>query len=203
MSGPVLTVIPLISKFLNKSKLNLVENGKDLSPTLKKTIPNASKEFINWLVGFTDAEGSFSIKPDTRGTSVIVGFKFSIELHIDDVEILYKIAQRLGVGTVNLVKNRDSALFSVYKLDDIVRVILPIFQEFPLQTTKYLDFISFKEAVLIKLNTESGGVLHHRKTISNIDLTKIKTLKARMNSGRLKIDVVQMALLTNKVSINM
>lgn len=143
MSGPVLLAIPNMSKFLNRSHLKLAEDGRDLSPKLKEIIPNASKDFINWLVGFTDGEGSFSIKPDTRGTSLSIGFKFSIELHVDDIEILHKIAQTLGVGSVNLVKTRDSAIFSVYKLDDIVRVIIPIFQEFPLQTTKYLDFTSF------------------------------------------------------------
>lgn len=146
MSGSVLLHQPFIYKFLNKPNINLVEESKDLSSHLKINIANASKDFLNWLAGFTDAEGFFYI---SQGTSS-VAFKFSIELHVDDIEVLHKIAQTLGVGSVKLVKGRDSAIFYVHKLDDIVRVIIPIFQEFPLQTTKYLDFISFSEAALIK-----------------------------------------------------
>ena len=69
-------------------------------------------------------------------------FSFQIELHKDDKAILYKIAELLGVGFVYLPKTRNSVRFEVTKLEDIVRVILPIFEEFPLQTTKNLDFSS-------------------------------------------------------------
>lgn len=69
---------------------------------------------------------------------------------MDDIEVLHKIAQTLGVGIVRLIKGRNSATFSVNKIEDFVRVIIPVFREFPLQTTKNLDFISFSEAVLIK-----------------------------------------------------
>jgi hypothetical protein len=78
-----------------------------------------------------------------------------------------------------------------------VRVILPIFQEFPLQTTKHLDFISFSEAVIIKLSVKGT-----KKIISKPYLIKIQNLKANMNSGRLTIDKEQLEFLTKRVSIN-
>lgn len=204
MSVPVLSPVPSVYKFLNKPCFNLAEGGKDLPPHLKKNIPNASKDFLNWLAGFTDAEGLFLINPDNRGTSLSVVFKFSIELHVDDIEVLHKIAQTLGVGSVKLVKGRNSAIFSVYKLDDLVRVIIPVFQEFPLQTTKYLDFTCFSKAVLIKWNSETRGkgMLRALKIISREDMVKIRTLKTRMNSGRLTINKKQIALLINNISIN-
>jgi len=116
---------------------------------------------------------------------------------VDDVEVLHKIAKILGVGVVKINKNRNSAVFYVSKFNDIVRVILPIFQEFPLQTTKHLDFISFSEAVRIKLNLKGT-----KKRISKPDLIKIKNLKANMNSGRLTIDKEQLEFLTKRVFIN-
>jgi hypothetical protein len=82
-----------------------------------------------------------------------------------------------------------------------VRVILPIFQEFPLQTTKNLDFTCFSEAVRIKLNSE-GFVTNKRVKISETDLIKMKKLRANMNSGRLAIDKEQLDNLTKRVSIN-
>lgn len=82
-----------------------------------------------------------------------------------------------------------------------MRVILPIFQEFPLQTTKNLDFTCFSEAVRIKLNSE-GFVTNKRVKISETDLIKMKKLRANMNSGRLAIDKEQLDNLTKRVSIN-
>lgn len=82
-----------------------------------------------------------------------------------------------------------------------MRVILPIFQEFPLQTTKNLDFTCFSEAVRIKLNSE-GFVTNKRVKISETDLIKMKKLRANMNSGRLALDKEQLDNLTKRVSIN-
>ena len=82
-----------------------------------------------------------------------------------------------------------------------MRVILPIFQEFPLQTTKNLDFTCFSEAILIKLNSESFGTKKIVR-ISETDLIKIKNLRANMNSGRLTIDKEQLDNLTKRVYIN-
>ena len=63
MRGPVLLICPILSQsgnFLNKSNFNLLID-KDLPLHIKENIPNASKEFINWFVGFADAEGCFTI----------------------------------------------------------------------------------------------------------------------------------------------
>lgn len=79
-----------------------------------------------------------------------------------------------------------------------MRVILPIFQEFPLQTSQNLDFTCSswpggprQEAVRIKLNSE-GFVTKKRVRISETDLIKIKNLRANLNSGRLAIDKEQL-----------
>lgn len=190
-----------IEKFIKNFNLNLSNNNpKDLPFHIKKIIPNASIQFIEWLVGFTDAEGSFSIHASETRNSVY--FRFGIELHVDDIEILYKIAQTLGIGRVIKAKNRNTAYFYVNH-DDIIRVIIPIFQEFPLQTSKHLDFICFYKAVLIKFNTKSleGGA--SKEKISETDIIKIKKLKESMNGRRFIIDKKQEDNLRYKVSINM
>jgi len=63
---------------------------------------------------------------------------FVIELHKDDVEILNKICKTLDIGSVRIYDNY--ARFTVSKFEEIVNIIIPIFKEFPLQTTKHLDF---------------------------------------------------------------
>ncbi len=172
----------------------------DLPVHLKKILPSASKEFLEWLVGFTDAEGSFFIIPKNNWTNI--GLAFKIEVHIDDVEILYKIAKTLGIGNVYLGQTRPIAIFSVSKFGDITSVIIPIFKEFPLQTTKYLDFISFLDAALIKLNSNKERLAGGAKNLSKRELVQLKKLKESMNSGRLEIDSKQEKKLEKKVSIN-
>lgn len=185
-----------VSKFISNLNFKLPDNNpKDLPIHLKKNMPSATREFIQWLVGFTDAEGSFYIYNNKSWTAA--SLRFSIELHADDIEILDKIAQTLGVGRVVKDRKRNSAVFYVVNFDDIIRVIIPLFQEFPLQTSKYLDFTCFSKAALIKSESPEGI-----RKISKTDLFEIKKLKETMNSKRLIIDKEQEEFLSNKVSIN-
>lgn len=193
----------LVEKLRENFLLSLPNNNiyTDLPPHLKKILPSSSKEFLEWLVGFTDGEGTFSIV--TQGNWSYVGLNFSIELHIDDVEILHKIVQKLGVGAVHISKTRQSAKFLVNIFEDINSVIIPIFNEFPLQTTKYLDFTSFKQAAIIK--SASEGFYRGRISYNNFSkagLEKLKKLKDNMNSGRSVLKPKQDELLREKVSIN-
>lgn len=158
-------------------------------------MPSATKEFIQLLVGFTDAECSFYIYNNKGWTAA--SLRFSIELYADDIGVLYKIAQTLGVGRLVKDKIGHSAVFYVVNLDDMIRVIIPLFQEFPLQTSKYLDFTFFSKAALIKSKSPEGV-----SKISKTDIMDIKKLKERMNSKRLTIDKKQEDFLSNKVSMN-
>jgi hypothetical protein len=189
-----------LTKYIKKSEFNMLNydpNNSSLPLQLKKVIPNASRQFIEWFVGFTDAEGCFYIQPNKTKTSFQL--VFHIELHIDDIDVLYKIVEILGVGRVIKIKGRNSAKLYIYKFDDIIKVLIPIFQEFPLQTTKYLDFISFLEIALIKnLSSSSKRSLK----ISESDIMNIKKLKENMNSGRSIINKEQEELLKNKISLN-
>lgn len=143
-----------------------------------------------------DAEGNFSIKINHK----TVNFRFTINLHSDDIEILHKIANTLGIGKVSRDKNRNSAVYTVNNFNDIIKIILPIFKQFPLQTSKYLDFICFSKAIQLKLKSKGSGP---NIKVSETDLTTIKNLKASMNSGRLKLKTSELNKLTNQVSINM
>jgi hypothetical protein len=118
-------------------------------------------------------------------------------LHYDDIEILKKIAHNLGVGKVYMVGNR-SAKYSVSAFQDIVSIILPIFNLYPLQTTKALDFADFSEAVKIVLNSKANG---KRLRLTEAEILKIKNLKIGMNRNRV-IGEDQLAILSNRVDIN-
>lgn len=63
-------------------------------------------------------------------------------LPVDDIEVLYTIKKRLGVGTVRTQDNYSTSEIS--KLEDIKLILIPLLENNPLHTTKYLDFLDFK-----------------------------------------------------------
>lgn len=154
---------PANLKFDNKSSKNLNENK-----------PNSwDKEFnsfLKWFVGFTDGEGNFLISLD-RG---YIRFRFKISMHIDNLEALNIIKSKLNIGNVTIEKDRNRCSFVVQDFLEIKDVICPIFIEFPLLTSKNLDFQDFYQAVQIK----------NKKNLSFADKEKIISLKNGMNSQR-------------------
>lgn len=116
----------------------------------KTPFPN-KEAFLNWFVGFVDAEGNFMIRINKEKEAV--SFEFRIILHKDDKEILEDIRNYLLVGHCRLEGNHYY-MFRIGDLIQIKNVLIPIFLSYPLQTTKNLDFESFYEA--IKLYTTSG-----------------------------------------------
>ena len=62
----------------------------------------------NWVTGFTDAEGCFSViltkLPTIRKWRIIVSFE--INLHSKDISVLYKIKDFFGVGSINSRNNK-------------------------------------------------------------------------------------------------
>jgi hypothetical protein len=67
---------------------------------------------------------------------------FRIVLHIDDIDTLYNIKNKLEVGQVRK-HGTNSALFIVSNISDINNIILPIFEKFPLLSLKALDLADF------------------------------------------------------------
>ena len=133
-------------------------------------LKNVSSEFLSWFSGFTDAEGNFLISIDRQ----YVRFRFKISLHIDDVEVLNTIKSNLNVGTVTLESSRNRCSYIIQNYEEIKNIICPIFNAFPLHTSKRLDFENFSQAVFIKDN----------KKLSDTDMSKIVYLKNTMNTKR-------------------
>lgn len=145
-------------------------NKKSNVRTENNLLKNVSSEFLYWFSGFTDAEGNFLISIDRQ----YVRFRFKISLHIDDVEVLNTIKSNLNVGTVTLESSRNRCSYIIQNYEEIKNIICPIFNAFPLHTSKRLDFENFAQAVFIKDN----------KQLSDAGLSKIVSLKNTMNTKR-------------------
>lgn len=135
-----------------------------------------NKNFLEWFVGFVDAEGCFKIKPKFRLDKTIVHsfyFEFEIKLHIDDKAVLDYICATLGIGKVYVRGNTCSWIVGN---EQGIRILLDIFRSFPLNGVKHLDFIDFSRAFDLYFNRVG--------TLSLDLINLILGLKNGMNTGR-------------------
>nr|QCQ69140.1 LAGLIDADG endonuclease [Powellomyces hirtus] len=101
----------------------------------------SKEQFSRWLMGFIDAEGNFQVYLD-RGYLRVM---FRIRLHVDDIQVLYKIRDFLGVGRVKSC--RTNCVFIISNLHELHTVLIPLIYKYRLFTTKWLDFMDFRLVV--------------------------------------------------------
>jgi len=106
------------------------------------------KNFSEWFQGFCDAESNFTIRIRKKKDKIL-GFEFifRISLHIDDLNVLEMIQEKLKCGRIR--KNRNTYELRISSLKDIEEVIIPRFDNYPLMTKKYLDYLNFRKSFFI------------------------------------------------------
>jgi hypothetical protein len=109
-------------------------------------------EFNQWFTGFSDAEGCFYFSVSQMGENSVISFKFSIHPHLHDIETLEFIKANLDCGVISISRTSISAKLETNKFNDIRTKLLPLFDEFPLNGVKYLDYLAFKKGMGIKLD---------------------------------------------------
>ena len=131
--------------------------------------------FYNWLTGFTDGEGYFNISPTKRNGKITnFNFIFKLSLHIQDIQVLEYIRDKLNIGRITKDIHRNECSLTITKLEDI-KSIINIFDKSKLNTTKYLDYLDFKEAYNLYVNR-----VEYNEELIN----KILLLKNKMNNNR-------------------
>ena len=173
---------------------------KDISLASQSNIINPKglpldSTFLQWFVGFTDAEGNFSINPikNTKLNVSRFSFMFKITLHQDDEAVLKYIKDKLGIGGVRYYKKE--CIFNVTDKEGIA-LLISIFDKYNLNTTKHLDFLDFKEAFYIYWNSSgrrqaagacSAGEKNTPEGLYSVK-EKIFELKNKMNTNRINYD---------------
>nr|YP_010218646.1 LAGLIDADG endonuclease [Morchella brunnea]UBU98509.1 LAGLIDADG endonuclease [Morchella brunnea] len=108
-----------------------------------------------------------------------IGFQveltFSLTQHSRDTQLMKSLVEHLDCGRYIERPDRFAGVFTVNKLKDIEEKIVPLFNQYPLQCVKSLDYADFKRvAEIIK---DKGHL-----TASGLD--QIRKIKSGMNSGR-------------------
>lgn len=118
-----------------------------------KTI-KLDKNFINWLVGFTDAEGNFhiSLKGLQGNKYNNLNLIFQIGLHEKDLAVLEFIKNKLNCGSIS--KTNGKCNFFISDQKSILDVVLPIFDSVELKSSKYFQYLVFKKAADLLINKE-------------------------------------------------
>jgi hypothetical protein len=106
----------------------------------------------DWIVGFTDAEGCFSVRP-SRNT---IRCEFCVSQDERSKHVLFAIKAFFGVGNVHRAGGLRSSseargtmwVYSVGNLTALQSVIIPFFETNRLHTSKYCTWLKFRSAVL-------------------------------------------------------
>jgi len=106
----------------------------------------------NYITGFVDGEGNFSISISPRNFKDVkweIRPSFSISQRKRDRGILFKIKDYFGCGIVRPNRKDNTYKYEVRSLQDLKNKIIPHFKKYPLQTTKRIDFEIFSQVIQI------------------------------------------------------
>lgn len=153
-------------------------------------------EMASYITGLVDGEGSFVVSFSKRGklkTGVEVRPSFSVSQHKRNRAILERLQQYFGCGSIRFDKHDDTYKYEVRSLDEIVKYILPHFEQYPLQTTKQQDFERLKMVCLLMKAD------HHREEAGITKIIQTAYLMNNLGARRYTKDVLLQTVSKMKV----
>lgn len=162
----------------------------------------------DWISGFTQSDGSFVINYSTikHGIPVRPTPVFNLTQSNLDYDLFIEIQKYLGIGRV--YKNRQNVTFVVRTIDEIVEVLLPLFDKHPLRGSKLEAYNIFKAVVLMikeKKHLTLEGIIQilNLSYFMNKDtsLRTEETKKILEESIRLKFGLVSLASAAPKIEL--
>lgn len=132
---------------------------------------NAEDLNYAYLVGIIEGDGWISVSKKGKYISYEVG----IELSIEDIQLLYKIKNILGVGIIKTRKRItktgkeiELGILCIRNKKHLKEIIIPIFDKYPMLTNKQYDYIRLKSN-LLKNIIYSKDLLEYSRPIEPIN----------------------------------
>lgn len=159
--GLITTVALYIYLYLYLTKTKTKTNNNNNITILKDKFlissPNLEpfyldRSFIEWFVGFVDAEGNFNINLRNllNNTYKNAQFTFQIGLHEDDEKVLEFIMSTLKCGHISRSKGKVN--YFVNDINSLLNIIIPIFDHYNLNSSKVYHYMLFRKAVSLTKN---------------------------------------------------
>ncbi len=140
-----------------------------------------------WVAGFVSGDGSFNIKT-TKLHSGRVQLRFAIHLHIRETEVIKGLANYLLDSKYNhhsvdqeneklkyIYYTENSVAIQIVNFSDILNIIIPFFEKYPIQGMKRLDFVDFKIV---------ADMVNNKEHLTSKGFDKILQIKEGMNLNR-------------------
>ena len=129
-----------------------------------------SKLSADYIVGLTDGEGSFTvyIRPPSKKEGSVhyrIQCRYYIKLREDDLPLLREVQKFWGCGKIYFQREyrtnqRDNWRFEIFDWGTLENVVVPFFEEHPLQSKRIKDFRLFCKILGLALqkahHTEKG-----------------------------------------------
>ena len=142
------------------NNINLIKTN---SPLGDSSNSNLNKNWIEWFIGFCDADGNFQTFPKHRkylkkdgslSEYYNIGYGIHISLSIKDLGLIQEIQNTLnGVGHIYTYPDREEARLSITKTKELVWMIENIFDLSSLVSLRQRDrYLRFRHGVLNKFN---------------------------------------------------
>jgi len=96
--------------------------------------------FEQWLVGMTDGDGTFHVAYQNGKWNLV----YKIGLSRYNLRALYYIKKNLGIGVVR--KDNTKGQFVIRDRKKLADIIFPIFDKYPLLTSKQFNYLNLKKA---------------------------------------------------------
>lgn len=100
--------------------------------------------FYEWFVGYTDGDGCFNVY--TNNNKIIFTYKLSQKTNNE--QVLHYMKKQLKCGSVRQDK-RGMSHYLIRNKNCLEKIIIPLFDNYPLQTIKYNNYIKFRTAFFI------------------------------------------------------
>lgn len=121
------------------------------------------KKWLEWFVGFCDADANFQVFPKKRSyikkegslsEYYNIGYGFHVSLSMKDLDLLLKTKDLFNsIGNIYTYPSRDEARFCVTKKTELVYLIETVFDLYPLLTQHQRDrYARLRHVVLNNFN---------------------------------------------------
>ena len=137
---------------------------------MENTLAKIEYSWLAWFVGFVDGEGYFQICIQNAGRSAQT--HLNITVREDDGPVLRDIQSVLGIGKIYQIdrtadrnngrKSQNQYRWRVNRIQEVVEIVIPLFDEFPLHTKKASDYHLWREAAFLIHQGQHLNSNHHK-----------------------------------------